>query len=80
MKLYSYAGAALAMAVAHPDTMRTTMDRKEITQEERSKLVLGALIAWIAQSSAGVLSVHEAAQLINLLEGNTHPDSIGLCF
>jgi len=39
------------------------------TQDQRNKIVLGTLITWIAQSSVGVLSPREAAELLKMLEG-----------
>lgn len=41
----------------------------EITQERRNYIVLGTLITWIAQSSVGVLSIDEARNLLETLEG-----------
>lgn len=49
-----------------------------LPQEERNRIVLGALISWIAQSSVGVLSLYEAGQLLRVLEGMSTPEDIGL--
>lgn len=35
-----------------------------------TRKVLGMLIVWIAQSSAGVIRQDEASELINILEGH----------
>ncbi len=48
------------------------------TQEERNRIVLGATIAWIAQSAVGVLSHNEARQLLEVLDGIKEPEEIGL--
>lgn len=49
-----------------------------MTQEERNRIVLGGLIAWIAQSAVGVLSHNEARQLLEVLDGAKEPEEIGL--
>jgi hypothetical protein len=49
-----------------------------MNQEERNRIVLGALISWVAQSSAGALSYSEARQLLEVLEGTKEPEEIGL--
>ena len=46
------------------------------TQDERNKVVLGALIVTLFQS--GSVSVKEANQLLSVLEGLTTPEDIGL--
>ena len=50
----------------------------DISQEQRNKIVLGGLIAWIAQSSNAPLSHFEARELLKVLEGKAPPEQIGL--
>lgn len=42
----------------------------EISQEDRNKAVLGTLIAWVYQSSIGILGRSEAEFLFAALDGS----------
>ena len=54
------------------------MSDAPLPQEERNRIVLGALVAWIGQSSAGVLSRDNAISLLKVLDGIEPPSFIGM--